>query len=122
MRDEDVAVFVVWENVLASDVLGPSDEVRAGVADRRVRQFWDPDLRLSAHIHRSVNAAPARYGLDEPLDPDDVVWDFVTVFPAGARWGDDFPVPDYFGGPVIDAIDELKGALTRLLRRDGEPR
>lgn len=38
-------VFIVWEPVLRSDVVGPTSLVLGRVRDLRARQFWDPAAR-----------------------------------------------------------------------------
>jgi hypothetical protein len=103
--------LVVWEPVLPTDFGPPLSSTLGLVRDPRAVQFWDPDRVLAADVLRSVNADPARYGFDEPLPPDFVVWDVVAVFAPSARWAADLPVPAYYGGPVTDVIDATREAL-----------
>lgn len=110
-------VQVVWEPVLRTDVAPPLTGALALLSDRRVVQYWDPAVLLSADIVRDVNADPGRFGFDEPLPPDFVVWDVVAAFDGAAVWDRGFPAPAYYGGPVAGAIVETRAALARLLGR-----
>jgi hypothetical protein len=107
-------VVVVWEPVLPTDVGPPLTSVLAGIDDRRASQFWDPERALSADIVRAVDADPRRYGFDEPLGSEFVVWDVVAVFGPDARWDEDLPVPVFYDGPVVNAIDGLRSHLVAL--------
>ena len=98
-----LSVLVVWEPVLPTDVAPPLSSVLGRLDDRRVRQFWDPGQTLSGEIRAAVNADPARYGFEEALPEDFVVWDVVAVFGRSVRWRDALPVPAYYGGPVRGA-------------------
>jgi hypothetical protein len=113
--DAPLTVIVVWEPVIPTDVAPPLSSVLAGIDDARATQFWDPDRALSADIVRAIDADPARYGFDDPLGPEFVVWDVVAVFGPDARWEDDLPVPAHHAGPVIDAIDGSRAAIRLLL-------
>ena len=99
--------------MIATDVAPPTTGTLARIHDSRATQYWDPDRTLSADIVRSVLAAPDRYGLDEELDADSVVWDTVAVFPAGARWERDLPVPTFYGYPIVQAAGGLSETLDR---------
>lgn len=107
----DARVFVVWEPVITTDIAPPTSGTLARIHDGRARQFWDEELMLSTHILRSVLANPERYRLAEDLDEDSVVWDTVALFPPGARWDDAFPVPAFYGYPVVDSVTGLATAL-----------
>ena len=110
-----LAVLVVWEPLLPTDFGPPLTSVLGLVQDRRAIQFWDADLSLSADILRSVNADPGRYGFDERLPDDFVVWDVVAVFGRSVRWERDLPVPKFYDGPVERAIDATRQALAAEL-------
>ncbi len=105
-------MFVVWEPVIATDVAPPTTGTLKRIHDRRVVQFWDHDRVLSAHIVNSVLAAPDRYGMEDEVYPDSIVWDTVALFPPGVRWELDFPVPTYYGFPVVEAAAGLSDSLT----------
>lgn len=110
-------VLVVWEPVIGTDVGPPLTSVLARIGDTRVSQFWDPGLALSKDIVRAVNDAPVRYGFEEALPEDYIVWDVVAVFGADDTWSADLPVPVYYGGPVYAATDDLREALGVELSR-----
>lgn len=116
-----LAVLVVWEPVLPTDIAAPLSSVLGRITDRRVRQYWDPGQTLSGEIRAAVNADPARYGLDEPLPADFVVWDVVAVFGRSVRFGDALPVPVYYGGPVRTVIDPAREAITAAIAGRMEP-
>jgi hypothetical protein len=109
----------VWEPVIATDVAPPLTRVLGLVDDRRAIQYWDPERALSADIVRSVDRDPARYGFDEALPADFVVWDVVAVFSKSARWEGDMPAPAYHGGPVVDVIAAAREAIAAELAREG---
>jgi hypothetical protein len=106
-------LFVVWEPVIATDLAPPTTGALARIHDARAAQYWDDDKALSADIVRSVVAAPERYGLGDELGPDSVVWDTVAVFPPELRWEREFPVPSYYGFPVVSSARGLGDALDR---------
>jgi hypothetical protein len=108
-----VRAFIVWEPVLATDLAPPTSKTLARVHDRRAVQYWDPDRALSTEIVRSVLADPDRYRLDDELEAGSIVWDTVAVFPPNLRWEDEFPVPSYYGFPVVNAARDLADALDR---------
>ena len=85
------------------------------IGDGRVTQLWDPDRALSRDIVRAVRDDPRRYGFEEALPEDYIVWDVVAVFGRGARWSTDLPVPTFYDGPVYAVADGLREALRREL-------
>ena len=98
--DADLAVYVVWLPVLASDE-------RFGVADvlvdERVRQFWDNDRLVSDEVGRLA-------GVDEGL-----AWDVYLVFRPDATWDRRLPAPLGRGAPVVVQIDALETLLRPYL-------
>ena len=110
--DPQLRVFVIWEPVIVTDVAPPTSGTLARVHDARAAQFWDEDRVVSAEIVRSVRNDPGRYRFTEPLYEDTIVWDTVLLIPPGARWETAFPVPVYYGYPVVQEIDGLIAALT----------
>jgi len=116
-----VRLFVVWEPVIATDLAPPTTGTLARIHDRRAMQYWDHDRVLSTDIVRSVLAAPDRYGLGDELDQSSVVWDTVAVFPPAARWEREFPVPSYFGFPVVSSVQGLGDALAHARAPGSDP-
>jgi hypothetical protein len=119
--DLRVRLFVVWEPVIATDIAPPTTGTLARIHDRRAIQYWDDDKALSADIVRSVVAAPDRYGLGDELGADSVVWDTVAVFPPELRWEREFPVPSYYGVPVVSSARGLGDALDRERAPGSDP-
>lgn len=97
--------------MIATDIAPPTSGTLARIHDARAAQYWDADRVLSKRIIRSVIAAPGRYNLAEDLHEDSIVWDTVVLFPPAARWDDEFPVPAYYGYPVVDSVNGLASAL-----------
>lgn len=93
-------VFVIWEPVLFTDWHAPGAGAVSRVPDARVTQFWD-----------------ARRALSQTIRPDHIVWDYVALFPPGARWADTFPTPQFSGAPVVRVIGDFRAHLTAALRR-----
>jgi hypothetical protein len=40
----------------------------------------------------------------------------IAVFGKSAHWGGDIPPPAYYGGPVVNAVDEARKALAETLK------
>ena len=114
-------MFVVWEPVIATDVAPPTTGTLQRVHDLRAVQFWDHDRVLSAEIVKSVLAAPERYSLADPVYSDSIVWDAVAVFPPHGRWERNWPVPTYYGFPVVEAAGGLNEALARARAPGSDP-
>jgi hypothetical protein len=112
-RDLRVHVFVVWEPVIATDLAPPTTGTLARIHDRRADQYWDHDRALSAEIVRSVLTDPDRYGIEDRLEEGSIVWDTVALFAPQVRWEGEFPVPAYYGYPVVNAARGLGDALGR---------
>ena len=104
----------MWEPVIATDIAPPTTSVLALLHDPRAEQFWDHDRSLSAELVRSALANPERYKIREEIHAGSVIWDTVALFPPGALWDQDVPVPVYYGEPVLRSIDGLKQAMTKL--------
>ena len=92
-------VLVVWEPVIFSDIAPPTNFALSRITDTRAAQFWDHDLALSR----------AMGGRD-----DEILWDFVALYTAAARWEGAPPEPVVSGGPVVHAIEEVGSALTAM--------
>jgi hypothetical protein len=109
----DVATFVVWMPVLATDVGAPTNDKLSLVPDRRARQFWDPDHLVSKELRRVAMAHRDRLSAEErtTLDQASVIWDVVVLFPPGEKWNSSLPWPAHWGYPVVDAIEGLRPKL-----------
>jgi hypothetical protein len=105
---DPMRVFLVWSAVRKQDKKGVPAGTYAKVPDPRVTQFWDKKLDLSKRIVRDVTANPALYHLNDPVTDKTVVWDFAAVYPPGVRWEKTFPVPSYYGKPVVAVIRDVE--------------
>ncbi len=98
-----VRAFVIWEPVLLTDWSSPSAATLRRLSDPRVAQFWDKGRLISRlmgeHDRRSI------------------VWDFISVYPAGVLWEDRPPEALYAGGPVVKVAGLARAALARALER-----
>ena len=94
----DVRAWVVWEPIIATD-LGPPSEATAARVSRAV-QLWDAHRALSNALREKPWAEA----------DGESVWDYVAVFPPGARWGD---APSFHGAPVVRVAESLRAALPR---------
>jgi len=119
---EALTVLVVWEPVLPTDIAPPTTTALGLVHDPRAAQYWDAGRALSADIVRNLMASPERYGIEEhDVYPDTVLWDAVAVFPAGALWERDFPVPAFMDFPVVEAVNGLRASLAALAKKRSDP-
>ena len=111
-------VLTVWLPVIPSDVAPPTKNGLARLHDARVTQYWDGDRLLSKHIRATVEKNPkwVKPGDEDLCWGQGVVWDFVGVFPAGARWDRHLPPPDFYGFPVVESIEGLEKRLDAIPR------
>ena len=106
-----LSVFAVWEPVLWTDAAPPTTSVLSRLRDPRAVQYWDPERALSREILRQARFDPALSRALGEVPEDAVVWDFVAVFPPGARWDGRFPKPGAYGFPVVEAIGDVERHL-----------
>ena len=99
-HDDDVAVFVVWEPILVTDVAPPTSDDLARCHDPRARQIWDEGGGVAGAV--KSDSAPRHRGQ---------AWDYVALYAPGARWEATLPAPIAEGGPVVDAAAEIDQAL-----------
>jgi hypothetical protein len=114
LPDPRVRAFVVWEPVIRTDLAPPMSSALGRIGDRRVAQFWDPERLISAVLTKTARAHPERLRAGEEIPS--VAWDVVLVYAANTHWGDDAPFPAYYGGPVVDVVEEVKRAIAVELR------
>lgn len=108
-------MLVVWEPVLWTDLSPPTSWALARTSDARVTQFWDEDRLLSEFMVKAVTEDPSLLQPGDSLPTDEIIWDFVAVFPPGASWNA-LPKPAYYGGPVVEAMDRVRAALSTMPR------
>jgi hypothetical protein len=97
-RDGKIRVFVIWEPVLPTDLAAPSTMTLKRISDSRASQYYDKDHLVSKSIGE-----------------DDLVWDYVAVYPQGKLWEKEPPDPTYSHAPVVRAIDETREAIRKLV-------
>lgn len=112
-RSLPIEVLVVWEPVLWTDLGPPTSRVLAKTSDARVTQFWDEDRVLSEFMIKAATQDPSLFQPGYALQPDEIVWDVVAIFPPGASW-DTLPKPSYYGGPVVEVLDRVRAALSAI--------
>ena len=96
-------ILVVWEPVLPTDWTSPSSSALKRVADPRAIQFWDK-ARLISH------------SMGEH-DRKSIVWDHISVYPAGVIWKEQPEGALYSGGPVVRVKQPAREALVEALRK-----
>jgi hypothetical protein len=77
---EDLALALVWIDVLAGDDVAGAGRARDLFVDARVAHFHDPDQR-------------AGRAFAEVLGVQDFAWDVYLLYEAGAEWEDPAPAP-----------------------------
>jgi hypothetical protein len=104
-------VFVIWEPIVFSDLVVPSDSVLRRIPDTRAAQFYD-----SKHlVSKALQAQMLAHGVtgQDYYVKDEYVWDAAAVYPPGIRWETTtVPKPDFVGAPIVEVRDNL----TRYLR------
>ena len=111
IQDVPIAVLIVWEPVLWTDLSPPLTSVLSLVSDQRVVQFWDKNRAVSGFMVRSAIEDPSLLAPGDSMSPDMIVWDFVAVFPPGVVWSA-HARPSYHGGPVMQVIDQVRSAIS----------
>ncbi len=100
--DRDVAVTVVWFNMVRTDARDrwPRNEI----VDRRARHVWDAG--------KLVGTALA--GRPELAEWRPVAWDVWLLYPAGTTWDVAAPVPAARGRTIIKTRAALDAAMRAL--------
>ena len=102
-REGKIRVFVIWEPVLPTDLAAPSTMTLKRINDSRAAQYWDKEHLVSKSIGE-----------------DDLVWDYVAVYPPGKLWEKGPPEPTYSHAPVVRAIDATKDAIGKLSEQNSK--
>lgn len=105
-----LAVFVVWQPILATDWGKPGTGALHRLSDARVRQFWDVDHTVAKALEQSSQG--------RELQPNccfqrGIWWDLMAVYPPGAVWNDTLPEPVLLDGTVDEAAPAFEALLTR---------
>ena len=94
---------MIWEPVLPTDLAAPSTMTLKRINDSRASQYYDKDHLVSKSIGE-----------------DDLVWDYVAVYPQGKLWDKGPPEPLYSHAPVVRAIDDTRAAVVKLLSQNAK--
>lgn len=116
-----ISVLVIWEPVIVTDLGPPSARVLRRADDPRAAHFWDPDRLVSQAAVRTAMAHRERFSLGDDVDENTIAWDIVAIFPPGIRWEDAFPLPDWYGAPVVREAAELKARLAATPTTQSSP-
>jgi hypothetical protein len=107
-QQRPIAVFNVWQPILATDWGQPGTGALHRLSDVRVRQFWD------AH-HLVANALEQSFEQRDPQPAccfqNGIWWDLMAVFPPGAEWRDTLPEPLLLEGTVDEAAPAFEALL-----------
>jgi|SRR5687767_8698653 len=106
-----VTVFLVWEGVHKKDRNGVPEDAHSRVTDPRVTQLYDPDLELSKRIVKEARDRPELLRGVENVTKNMVIWDHAAVYPKGVKWLGKMPVPEFYGKPVVDVINDVEVML-----------
>ncbi len=63
-------------------------------------ELWDPERWASPRM-------VARAG----LDPGEIAWDVIALYPATVGWAEPFPAPTWYDGPVVQALEPVERFL-----------
>ena len=107
---KDVAVFVVSIPTFPGDNREKALRRRNLLPDRRVRHFWDRDLRLGKR-YRDVLSLP---------ESIEVAWDVYFVFDREAEWREEPPPPAFWQHQLSGAESSrrLNGSQLREKARE----
>jgi hypothetical protein len=94
--------------MLPTDFAPPTTLALGRVADRRARQFWDPDHVMA--LKMAADAHPPQPEQD-CCSRNDILWDLAAVYPSSVRWTDRLPPATLFNGPVADVVGAIGRAV-----------
>ncbi|MBV8719262.1 MAG: hypothetical protein JO020_00215 [Chloroflexi bacterium] len=98
-------MYVVWFNMLFGDSRDRWDG--DGLSDPRVRHFWDEQKVVGNWYSANVTESKG------------TTWDFYALYDPAATWTSSPPKAVDQDGTIIGHHDELKAAITPLLRPTG---
>ena len=113
--NQQLRVFVVWERVLPTDWAAPFTATLSRISDPRAIQFWDRDGFLSLKMRQAGPSDPAQADYSNGFRMEKMIWDFVAIFPPGARWDGSVSQAEFTGAPVTNAIEEVRRHLARRI-------
>jgi hypothetical protein len=109
---DDVAVFVLWLNMLEGDTAQEAQRAAATVGvSRAVRHYWEADGWPVSTRVRSV----LRIG---PYDPTQSAWDVHLLYRPGAEWdGNTPPLPTAWAYNLTDDLCVGERLSATVVRR-----
>jgi hypothetical protein len=105
-----VKVFVIWEPIVFSDLVVPSDSVLRRITDARAAQYYDGHHLVS----QALQAQMLAHGVtgQDYFVKDEYVWDAAAVYPPGVRWENGPGAkPDFVGAPVAEVSEGMAAYL-----------
>lgn len=102
-------MLVVWEPILPTDWRAPSESTLARLADKRARQFWDPQHLVATALNRfakqNSNQPRPMCCVHKGFD-----WDQAILYSPRELW-EQTPVSVYWNGPIVRTIPGLEQVL-----------
>lgn len=83
LKDEKLAVHVVWMPVLAGDDREAAEQSKGLIPDPRARHYWTDEQSLGMAYGKILKLPRGR----------DLAWDIYFAFDAGVKWEEAPPVP-----------------------------
>jgi hypothetical protein len=103
-----LAVFVVWQPILATDWGKPGTGALRRLADGRVRQFWDAGHTVARALEHSSRGRDLQPGC---CFQKDIWWDLMAVYAPGVAWNETLPEPLLLDGTVEDAAPKFESLI-----------
>lgn len=103
--DEDLVVYAVWFNMVATDRKARWDPDLLG--DKRVRHYWDEDRVLGAWISKNLPDHNHLGAID---------WDSYYLFDTDGNWDDTFENVRASGTPIAKSTEKLEQAFDLMLK------
>jgi len=109
--ERKITPLIIWEPILRTDFAPPGHGALSRISDPRAAQFWDPQHRFALDLRIKL-AADAEHPQPSCCDTEDIPWDLIVVYPAGAKWESDLPRAVYADGPVWRIKSALRKAIS----------
>ena len=104
VSDPRLRVYVVWLPILGFDGKKAAAAATGLIPDSRAAHFWDREQGIGK-VYAKVLGLP----------PEELAWDVYLLFPAGARWQAEPPLPAYWMHQVFYPSDNyLDGSKFRV--------
>jgi hypothetical protein len=104
VSDPRLRVYVVWLPILGFDGKKAAAAATGLIPDSRAAHFWDREQGIGT-VYVKVLGLP----------PEELAWDVYLLFPGGARWQAEPPLPAYWMHQVFYPSDNyLDGSKFRV--------